>query len=279
MNELILLFLLVVATGLGAGFLSGVLGVGGGVVIVPVLYYIFTRFGFAIDVSLPTAIGTSLATIMITQARSALGHRLRSAFNGVVWRSWSVPIIGGALTGGALAGFVSGKWLAFIFAIAIFLVAVVMIYRSMLDGFDKNENQQPRFSLSSPMRYPMAFLSGLFSAIAGIGGGTFNVSALTLLFGLNIRESIGTASALGALIGLCGALTFVLSGLGKASLIDYSLGYVNVPFALLITLFSVLAAPLGVALSHRIAQKQLQIFFALMLLLAASNMFYEGWTA
>ena len=285
---LIELLLLVAATGALAGFLSGVLGVGGGVVIVPVLYYIFISLGFSIDVSLHTALGTSLATIIITQGRSALSHRARGSFNGQVLRMWAVPLTLGALSGGMIAGFVSGKTLAFIFASGISLVALVMIYRARLDS-STNAPAPPHdtkgFALASPMRYPTAFLSGLFSAITGIGGGTFNVSALTLMFRLNIRESIGTSSALGVLIGLCGTFmfilggTFILGGIEKQNLIPYSLGYIHLPSAALVVLFSILTAPLGVAFSHKIEQRQLQIFFALMLLAAAVKMFYEGWQA
>lgn len=279
MDSLVLLFVLVALTGSLAGFLSGVLGVGGGIVIVPVLYYVFTALGFSIDSSLHIAIGTSLATITLTQARSALSHYKRASFEPLVWRKWALPIAVGALVGGFIAGWVSGKWLAFIFSGGVFAVALVMIYRSTLGAVATDELHPPRFALASPILYPIAFLSGVFSAITGVGGGTFNVAALTLIFRLNIRAAIGTSAALGVVIGFCGTLVFIISGLDNPHLIAYSFGYVNVPAAILIIVFSVLTAPLGAAISHRIEQGRLQFFFALMLVIAAANMFFEGWQA
>ena len=274
--DIALLLLLVALTGCTAGFLSGILGVGGGVVIVPVLYYVFVVLGFSLDAALHVAIGTSLATIMITQARSALSHRQRGSFNGMIWRDWSAPSMMGAVIGGLVAGLISGNMLAIIFGATLILVASVMIYRSLLGIFDMDELHPPRFGLKSLMRYPTAFFSGLFSAICGIGGGVFNVSALTLMFRVNIREAIGTAAGIGALIGLCGAAIFAVSGIGAAGRVPYSLGYVNVPSALLIIPFSIICAPWGVSWAHRLPQKKLQIIFAVMLIIAAANMLYEG---
>lgn len=276
MNELVLLFILIALAGCLAGILSGTIGVGGGVAIVPVLYYVFIVFGFSIDIALHTAIGSSLATIAITQLRSALGHKKLGAFNKLIWQKWALPIIIGAISGGVIAGFVAGYLLAFIFSFGMFLVACIMIYRAK---FDLEEQFRLGLKLDSLIIYPIAFLSGVFSAIIGVGGGTFNVAVLTLMFRIGIREAIGTSSALGTLIGLCGAATFILTGWGKAILIPYSLGFVNVPSVLLIITFSILTVPLGVKLSHRLQQKQLQLFFAAVLIIAAVNIFYEGWTA
>lgn len=274
MNELILFFILISLAGCFAGLLSGIIGVGGGVVVVPVLYYVLTGSGFSIDTSLHVAIGSSLATVAITQFRSALGHMKLGSFNKVIWQKWALPISVGALAGSVVAGFIAGFLLAFIFAIGMFLIACIMAYRAK---FGLSHQHKPRLTLESLALYPIAFLSGAFSAITGVGGGTFNVSALTLIFRVNIREAIGVSSALGTLIGLCGAMVFVLTGWGEANNIPYSLGFVNLPSVLLVISFSILTAPLGVKLSRRMQQEQLQTFFAIMLIIAAINMFYEGW--
>ncbi len=270
--ELLPLFLLIAATGCFAGFLSGILGVGGGVVIVPVLYYIFTTFGFLIDVSLHMAIGTSLATIIITQFRSAYGHRARGSFDDRVWTWWALPMMFGAMAGAALAGVSRGQILALIFASGMFAVALLMLYRALLAD---DQASPSRFDLYSRLQFPVSALSGMFAAITGIGGGTFNVSALNLLFGMDIRRAIGTSAGLGVLIGLVGACGFVWTGWSVPDRIPMSLGYVNLPAVLAIVPFTIMFAPLGVRAAHAISQRKLQILFSMMLVIASIYMFND----
>ncbi len=274
-SELLVLFLLVAATGCAAGFLSGILGVGGGIIIVPVLYYVFGLFGFSIEVALHMAIGTSLTTIIITQFRSAYGHRARGSFDDRVWRWWALPIILGTAAGAALAGVLHGRVLAFIFATGMFLVALLMFYRASLD---EDKIPPSPFDLYSRLQFPFSVFSGMFAALTGIGGGTFNVSALYLLFGMDIRRAIGTSAGLGVLIGLVGAAGFVATGWSVADRLPYSLGYVNIPAICVIVPFTIIFSPLGVRAAHVISQRKLQVLFSVMLVAAAINMFYEGLT-
>ena len=270
-------FLLVAATGCFAGFLSGILGVGGGIVIVPVLYYTFEAFSlpmsFSADVSLHTAIGTSLATIIMTQSRSAYGHRGRGSFDDRVWAWWSVPMIIGALIGALVAGALDSQILAFIFATGMFLVALLMFYRARL----AEEKIPPaRFGLYSRLQFPISGFSGMFAALTGIGGGTFNVAALNLLFGMDIRRAIGTSAGLGALIGAVGAGGFVWTGWDMPGLIPWSLGYVNLLAVLMIVPFTIIFSPIGVRAAHAISPRKLQVLFAMMLVIASAFMFHDA---
>ena len=270
-------FLLVAATGCFAGFLSGILGVGGGIVIVPVLYYTFEAFSlpmsFSADVSLHTAIGTSLATIIITQSRSAYGHRGRGAFDDRVWAWWSVPMIVGALIGALVAGALNSQILALIFATGMSLVALLMFYRARLA---QDEIPPARFGLYSRLQFPISGFSGIFAALTGIGGGTFNVAALHLLFGMGLRRAIGTSAGLGALIGAVGAGGFVWTGWDVPELIPWSLGYVNLLAVLAIVPFTIMFSPIGVRAAHAISPRKLQVLFAMILVIASAFMFYDA---
>lgn len=265
-TELVLLGIGLLATGAVSGITAGLLGVGGGIVIVPVLFHLFTTMGIAEDVRMHVAVGTSLATIIATSASSVRAHWRRGAVDTALLRQWGPWILAGVVLGTAVAGLVKGPVLSGVFASVAVVVAVHMGLGS------------PRWTISDTMPggIPRALLAsaiGAVSAMMGIGGGTLSVPILTL-FGYPIHRAVGSAAAIGFIIGVPGAIGFVASGLHSDGLPPFSLGYINLLGLALILPTSMLLAPVGARLAHSLNTTKLRRVFAVFLAMTALRMFY-----
>jgi uncharacterized membrane protein YfcA len=263
------LILALLAAGVVAGILAGLLGVGGGIVIVPVLFHIFTGLGIDEGVRMHLAVGTSLATIVPTSIRSLMSHAKRGAVDFELLRLWAPAIFVGVLLGGALAAYSPGETLTLIFAVIALLVAFHM-------AFGKEEW---RIADTMPARWIQSTLGvvlGALSTLMGIGGGTFGVTTMTL-FGYPIHGAVATASGFGGMISIPGALTFIASGWGKEVLPSLSVGHVNLIGLALIAPMTVLTAPLGVRIAHSLPRKTLSRAFAFFLGLTSLRMFWSLW--
>lgn len=258
-----------VAAGIAGGVLAGLLGVGGGIVIVPALYFALTRAGFAGDATMQLAVGTSLATIVFTAISSSLGHYRRGAIDMALLKLWAPSILLGVLAGSLLAGFVSSDVLVAVFATVAAIVAVDMVFRKPADS------PQPG-SFSKPVWAILGFIAGGLSAMMGIGGGTVCVPLLNFL-GYDIRRAVGTSSAIGFLIGVPGAIVYALTGLGAEGLPPFSLGYVNIVAAAIIIPLTMVFAGVGVRLAHAIPRRALRLSFGLFLALTSARMFLDLW--
>lgn len=255
--------------GIIAGLIAGLLGVGGGLVVVPVLFYVFTTLGVPEDVRMHVAVGTSLATIIATSYRSIGAHRKRGAVDDALLRSWGPGIFIGVLVGTSIAGFVKGPVLTAVFGTVGAVVALHMAF-----GRD-----HWRIGNSLPTGAPKHLLGGMIgtvSAMMGIGGGTLSVPSLTL-FGYPIHKAVGTAAAIGFIIGIPGTIGFMIAGLGVEGRPPLSLGYVNLLACALILPTSMVFAPVGAQLAHRLNRVWLRRAFALFLGLTAVQMFYSLW--
>jgi len=253
-------------TGVVAGIMAGLLGVGGGIVIVPVLFYLFDVFEIPPDTSMHVAVGTSLATIIPTSFASLRAHLHHGAVDLELLRRWGVTIFLGSALGAALAGFVSGTVLTAVFASIALLVAVNMAIPHQIFVL------APALPNGRVTNAGISGLIGMFSAIMGIGGGTLSVPLLTL-FSYPIHRAVGTASALGLLIACPGTLGFALAGIDVEGRPPASLGYVNLLGAALIFPMTVLMAPYGARLAHRLNRVWLRRAFALFLAVTALRMF------
>lgn len=264
MSDLIQLAL--TATGAGAigGVLAGLMGVGGGIVIVPALYLMLSSFGVEPGLAMQLAVGTSLTTIIFTALSSASGHARRGAIDWALLRGWAGPIVLGVIVGAVLGGRVSGRILVAVFATVAALVAVDMLLRS------PNPQRPPR-QATRGLWAGMGVAAGAISAMMGIGGGTVCVPILSFL-GYDIRRAIGTSAAIGLIIALPGTVVYAASGLGVAGRPPGSLGFVSLPAALVIIPVSMLCARIGVRLAHRIAPWALRRLFGLFLALTALRM-------
>ena len=261
MTETFAIYLLL---GAFAGTIAGLLGVGGGLIIVPVLVYVFTRQQLDPEVMVHVAVGTSLATIVFTALSSVRAHHKRGAVHWDVFWKITPGIVLGALMGSLLAKWMPAHVLRRFFAIFEWLVAA-----QLLVGLrPKPGRKMPRF-------VGMAGVGGLIgcvSAIVGIGGGTLTVPFL-VWSNLRMQEAVATSSACALPIAIAGAAGFVLTGWGSPQLPPTSLGYVYLPAFLGIVLASVLFAPVGAWLAHRLPATTLRQFFAIFLVLLGIYMF------
>ncbi len=251
-------------TGLVAGVLAGLLGVGGGIVIVPVLFHVFTALELDPAVKMHLAVGTSLATIVPTSIISARSHHRRGGVDPGLLEAWAVWVALGVVAGTALAAWVRGPVLSGVFAAVAMLVAANMAFRG----------EASALAAALPGRAAqrgIAFVIGGFSAMMGIGGGTLSVPILSA-FSYPIRRAVGTAAAIGLIIAVPGALGFVVSGWGQPGLPPGSLGYVNLIGFALIVPTTMLSAPLGARLAHGMATLWLRRAFALFLFLTSVRM-------
>ena len=243
-----------------AGLTAGLLGVGGGLIIVPVLASLYLLQGVASDVIMHMALATSLATIIITSISSVRTHHQHQAVLWPVFWQLTPGILTGAWLGGWLAGQISTQWLKPMFACFELAVAVYML-------MDKPVAEHRRL----PEKMSMAMAGGVIgslSAMVGIGGGTLTVPFLCWN-SVQLRQAIATSAACGLPIAISATLAYIFTGWQQTQLPAYTLGYVHLPAFLGIIASSVLFAPLGAKLTHRLPVKTVKKIFALFLLALA----------
>jgi uncharacterized membrane protein YfcA len=261
-----LLATVLLATGVAAGSLAGLLGVGGGIVIVPVLYHLFTALDVDPAVRMHVAVGTSLATIVPTSLASVRAHLQRSAVDWGLLHAWGPWVFAGALSGATFAGLVRGPVLTAVFAAVALGVAANMAFR------DNGTVLADRLPGPAANRVIAALIGGI-SAMMGIGGGTLSVPILGA-FRFPIRRAVGTAAAIGLVIAVPGTLGFVAGGWNAPARPPLSLGHVNLIGFALIVPASLLSAPLGARIAHAIPPTALRRAFAFFLFLTSLRMFY-----
>jgi uncharacterized membrane protein YfcA len=270
LGEIALYAIALRATGVVAGFIAGLLGVGGGIVIVPVLYLLFTALGVAEEVRMHVAVGTSLSTIVFTSYSSLSAHSKKGAVDWELFRSWAPGIIAGVLIGTAIAAVISGKSMTAIFGGIALVVALWM-------AFSPTGLQLFPGLPTGVLKYVITACIGIISALMGIGGGTLSVPTMTLC-GYPIHRAVGTASAVGFLIGVPGTFGMIIGGWGEPGLPWGSLGYVNLLGLALILPASMLMAPYGARAAHALPVRGLKIAFAVFLAATAVKMLSSIWT-
>jgi uncharacterized membrane protein YfcA len=255
-------------TGACAGVIAGLLGVGGGIVIVPVLFLFMDVMGVDPAVRMHVAAGTSLAIIIPTAIRSARAHLRHGAVDVPLLRSLGPWLFAGVVCGAALAGVVSGVVLTAVFAGVALVVAVNLVLQR--DG-------RAWIAGGLPGTLGRALLGGVIGALStmmGIGGGTLTVPTLAA-FGYPVHRAVGTAAAVGAIIAIPGTIGFVIAGIGEPMRPPLSLGYVNLLGLALIFPMSMLLAPLGAKLAHKLPPRLLRLAFATFLTASAVRMLAE----
>jgi uncharacterized membrane protein YfcA len=250
-------------TGAIAGLMAGLLGVGGGLVIVPALALFFASQGFAAETLMHFAVGTSLATIIPTSISSLLAHHRRGSIHWQTVRGLVPGIIPGALAGAWLARQVSSPGLAVLFGVFEILVAVHLL-------IGKQAGAHRALPGVAGLGLAGTVIGGI-SAMLGIGGGTLSVPFL-LWNRVDIRTAVGTAATCGLPIAIAGAVGFAISGWDVADQAGLNTGFIYWPAVFLIALASVPMAPLGARLAHSLPHKILQRVFALFLTLIGLKM-------
>ncbi len=255
------------ATGVIAGVLAGLLGVGGGIVIVPVLYHAFSYLGIDAEIRMHLAVGTSFATIIPTSIRSSLAHHRKGSFDISLFRTWAPGIFIGVLFGTWLANRVNFAALTSVFAVVAMCVSLHM-------GFGKKGLQLGSAPPAGLRSAGLTSFIGMLSAMMGIGGGTLSVPIMTL-FGIPIHRAVGTAAGLGLIIAVPGVIGFMIGGIDATGLPPFSIGYVNwLGFALIVPT-TVLSVPLGARLAHAMDPQPLRMAFAVFLGITAVRMFWD----
>ncbi len=263
-SELWFLTAVLLSAGFVSGLIAGLLGVGGGIVLVPVLFQTFVFFGFPEPLQIHMAVGTSLAIICFTASQSTRSHYKKGAVDVGVLKSWGGFVAVGALAGAIAARFVTPTGLKIIFATLVLTMAFRM-------AFSKTAGEASRNSISLGLQKALSSLIGFFSALMGIGGGTLSVPLLNAS-GHDVHRAVGTSAAIGVLIAVPAALGFVIGGWSLPDLPPFAFGYVNaLAFAMMIPA-STLGAPLGVRLAHRMSKKTLNIVFASFLFISGGRM-------
>lgn len=257
--------LVLMFTGAVAGLLAGLLGVGGGIVIVPVLFNMFGVLQLPQETAMHMAIGTSLATIIPTSIFSMRAHWKKGNVDTELLKVWAVWALIGAMIGTAIAGQFKGWVLTGIFAVIASLVAINMASRDGLKVADA-------LPVSKIKNAIMSFFIGGFSVTMGIGGGTLSVPTLSA-FNYPIHRAVGTAAALGLPIAIPGVIGFAIAGWGVADRPPLSVGYINIIGFLLIFPLSSFMAPYGAAIAHKLNRVWLRRAFALFLGVTAVRMF------
>jgi uncharacterized membrane protein YfcA len=262
LGELAALAAAIVIGGLVTGLLAGLFGVGGGAVIVPVLYEIFRVLGVPEEGRMQLCVGTSLAIIVPTSLRSFLAHRAKGNLPVEIIRTWAPPVTAGVVSGAVIAA-VAPSW---VFKLAFVLVTSLIAVR-MLFG---NESWRLGHSLpGTPLMMIYGFLIGLYSAVMGVGGGSVSTLIL-MLYGTPIQVAVGISAGLGVLISILGTAGFMIAGWAHQALMPpFSIGFVSLIGVVLMAPIAAFAAPFGARLAYRLPKRRLEIAFGLFLLVVA----------
>jgi uncharacterized membrane protein YfcA len=261
-DEIVWLVFAIVGAGIVTGILAGLFGIGGGAVIVPVLYEVFRILDVPEEVRMQLCIGTSTAIIVPTNIRSYLTHRAQGAVVMEVVRLWAVPSVIGVAIGSAIAALAPGAVLRLAFA----LIASVIAAKLLLG------RESWRLGNGLPGAAGMrayGFLMGLCASLMGVSGGSVANMILTL-HGLSIHAAVATSAGLGVPITIAGTLGYMLAGLPQhAPMPPFSIGYVSYLGVALMAPVSSLVAPFGARLAHRLPKRRLEVAFGLFLMLVS----------
>lgn len=255
------LALALIAAGAIAGFLAGLFGIGGGAVLVPVLYQFLTILHVDESVRMHISVATSLAIIVPTSLRSFMAHRKRGAVDLDLLKSWLIPLPLGVVLASLVAAYVSGAELKGIFAVLALVLGLRML-------FDKRGAKIADDIPGFPIRPLCGALIGFFSTLMGIGGGVMNNTFMTL-YGRPIHQAVATSSGTGVMISIPGTIGLIGAGWGEAGLPPLSVGYVNLLGVALIIPVTILMAPIGVRVAHALPKRKMEIAFGCFLLLVS----------
>jgi len=255
--------LMYLSVGLIAGVLAGLLGVGGGLVIVPMLVYCFTKQGMPNDLIMHLSLGTSMASIAFTSVSSFMSHHKHGAVEWTIVKRIVPGILIGTFFGSYIAAMLSTGFLKGFFCVFLYYVATQMV-------LDKKPKPSRNFPGNAGM-FGVGSTIGAISSLVGIGGGSLSVPFM-LWCNLAAHKAIGTSAAIGFPIAIAGSIGYIVNGLKASALPEYSAGYVYLPALVFIVCASVVTAPLGARLAHALPVSKLKRIFAILLYIVAIKM-------
>ena len=263
LSEILWLAVAIVIGGIVAGILAGLFGIGGGAVLVPVLYEIFRVLNVPEEVRMQLCVGSSIAIIMPTTLKSYLTHRAKGLVIPRVIRLWALPAVLGVSCGAVIAAFAPPA----VFKIAFVLIAGLIATKFLFAG--------DRWNLGSDLPGPLpmtlyGFTIGLAGSLMGVSGGSLSNIVLTL-YGKPIHNAVATSAGLGVPITIVGTLGYMLAGLPREDLPPLSVGFVSLVGVAVMAPVSSLVAPYGARLAHRLSRRTLEIAFGIFLLLVSAR--------
>ena len=263
-GELVFLLVAILLAGALSGLLSGLFGIGGSTVVIPVLYEFFRILGVPDEVRMQLCIGTAMAITIPTILRAYYAHRAQSAVLGEVLRIWAVPVVLGVLAGSVIAYVAPGVLFKIVFVLFAIFMAVKLLF-----GRDT-------WRIADDLPGPATMIAGGFaigclSTLVGIAGGSLSTLFLAL-YGRPFHAAVATSTGLGVLIGIPATLGYMIAGWPQQALMPpFSVGYVSLLGILLFAPASMLAAPYGARLAHRMSKRRLEVAFGIFLVLIAAR--------
>ena len=268
MGDLAFLAVSLVVAGAFTGILAGLFGVGGGAVIVPILYEIFRIIGVPEDVRMPLCVGTSLAIIIPTSIRSFNAHRAKGLVDLDILKIWAVPVVLGVVLGSYIARFAPPDLFKIVFVVVAVASALRLLFAS--DRWQVGTEMPGKVLMSV-----YGAVIGVLSSLMGIGGGQLSSLFMTF-YGRPIHQAVATSSGLGVLISIPGALGFIYAGWPKMAVLPpLSLGYVSLIGFLLFIPTSIWTAPIGARMAHRLSKRRLEVTFGIFLLVVAARFIWS----
>jgi len=270
LNQVILVLTVMVLSAVVVGFLAGFFGIGGGIIMVPILFYIFTFVGMEKSFVMHMAIGTSFLIIIPNSIISTMTHMKFKAVDFSLVKTFGVFVMMGVIIGALFAVNSKTSSLVLFFSIMTMIFAIYFLTEK------EKINLKPK-KINLIYRIILGFLSGFLSAPMGIGGGVYN-TPIFKMFGYSIKVAIGSSAAIGFLISLVGAITFASSGSYFNINAPFSLGYLNIPTFLIFVPITTFMAKVGAESVHKFDKKLIGKMFGIYLFVVACRLFYEYFT-
>ena len=266
-TDQILFFLSIMSvTALVAGFFAGFFGIGGGIITVPCLFYIFGANGIDKSFLMHLAVGTSFAIMIPTAIMSVFTHYKHKAVDFNVLKTYGIFVVIGVAIGSLIAAYLNTKSLILFFSIALYVLA--------LNLFFLKEKTKFKLNFSLIQRSTLGFIVGFISSLMGIGGAIMNVPILKFV-GYTINKSIGTAASIGFLISLTGSAGFFLTGILTKTSLPLSIGFINIPAFLIFIPLTMYMAKVGATLVHKMNRNVITKLFGFFLVIIASRFLYD----
>ena len=266
-NQYIFIIILMVPTAILAGFSAGLFGIGGGLITVPFLFFIFESLNIDKAYLMHLSVGTSFAIIIPTSIVSVLTHKKHNSVDTNIIKSYGIFVISGVLLGTILAANLNTKSLLLLFTIVVYFLGAYL-----LNIKEKTAKLKPNFGLAP--KIILGFISGFISAPMGIAGAVMNVPILRY-FGYPINRAIGSAAAIGFIIALFGGLGFFLTGFYLNANLPLSIGFINIPAFLIFIPITMLMARVGANKSNKMDKGKLQRLFGIFLYVIGTLFLYR----
>ena len=256
-----------IITALPAGFAAGLFGIGGGLITVPILFYIFNSAGINPSYLMHLAVGTSFSIIIPTSTVSVITHHQHKAVDFSVVKDYGVFVVSGVILGTIFAASLKTKPLILFFSVVVYILAFYLL-------FLKEKEKDIKINMGFFSKVFSGLITGFISAPMGIGGAVMNVPILKF-FGYSINKAIGSAAAIGFVIALFGALGFFISGTYLDVNLPLSFGFINIPAFLIFVPITTFMARIGAKTSHKVEKKKLTKYFGLFLIVIGTKFFYD----